>query len=1360
MPSIPSLIKKMSFHDLRHRKDSSSVNGTEDNVPPVPQNPQKPSIAQGLSMTFNPDILVSVSGLSLPKNVPPQNLSRELVIRPAGTMIKAEISKTLPETPTAPTFSEISKNIDNFEAGKNKSKMEKSLDKAGPLITGAVAAGTETTGMTGMVKNIIANETVQTTAKAVASSIPVAMGILEKLSKTHAFLALAFIPFQAIYNQEQKKQENDTKRHILYLKIRDVMFLFLELQGTKPESRVDADGQPIMGRLETVCTTMRADILECHSVLYAQETQSWVNKFLHASRWNEKLKGFLDKFEETKRDVGLALSVHAAKGIDHVSESLEQLAAKLTGPTPQDRIFMSALNMKTLPDDTTRAQVIGDDIKCQNLLELQKAKMSNRQTSGNPDYVDPKDELKALRRDFHQDINIIVKQNLDKFTQRFTIEMDRLRDNLDNSIKNQGDRIIDFMGGPLKRLEDKIIYHVWKDQGWKGSAKTRSLVLSLRDYFVERFERNRGAMVESQVHLTQPGAKEDDPDDTERIVGQPLEDDWIIPYLDAKGLIYLQSLFDPNLSGFATISEVNSFTGSKPQDWSLPKWVVYWTTAWPMFASRYCKEIEDIIQQMFVLRHKITRQMGGNKSYVDHYLLEIWPSVNALTDALDRVDMDNSIFEHYQEYVLQEEQKLGVRLDRIKYDIDFSETVDVIIGDQRLETVVLPLLTLLMRRHLLKFHLCLRQNIEEQELDDDSDTVTWVTNAAWVRFESLRGNFALDQPALQEKTFDWFSAGLFRNYFKWDNWENPGWMKEQSDSVSKFDSRGVDIRQVKLKKVKDSDFRHILNYPKQSVSVDLPSPEKFKPSEPFSDAISGLWYGFEHVNGLSSSPMICLKLRATDNKTEDQKGLSKIVFDGLYDDSTIDGSIDVEGSNFKIEFNRITENGENLTYIGDISVEKGILSGTYIEGATTYSFFLKRLLDPSAMCFRPLKSTLNAKELWTFACQSVLNSVQRRQVKVSPERFASIRRRVELRHIDTPSEEERAETHRLQRIFTPPEYKEIIGLAVWWYNAWNVNSYMCCAVCKDTIFRSRAACLDCPDDDILCQKPECIDALHENHEDNHVIVKRRDPIWNKDYPALRYRAQHCQQKAISLYRGHGPEDAAEGSKADGHEKEPSLTNGQQPTLAQIDRQPVFNKIKKAEVEEAVDNNEEEEEGEEEEGDDEDEDVDNDESYQSSVSSCESGTSEDAARLNCRVCSKRIAAPCWACLECPGGAFVCDNCEKVIDEMPAWKLQARYHQETPDSKKADQPTSDDEPLPQHNVRHFLVRITVNSVTSKALTEAEQRKMMDEIANQRFAAIQEKFSAIEGRFGDLEERMSVGMQRLEALLHQIIASEPNV
>lgn len=52
---------------------------------------------------------------------------------------------------------------------------------------------------------------------------------------------------------------------------------------------------------------------------------------------------------------------------------------------------------------------------------------------------------------------------------------------------------------------------------------------------------------------------------------------------------------------------------------------------------------------------------------------------------------------------------------------------------------IFVLLALLLKRHVKKMHLCLRQEIDSRELGHDANTVKRVVRAVWKRFVFLKG---------------------------------------------------------------------------------------------------------------------------------------------------------------------------------------------------------------------------------------------------------------------------------------------------------------------------------------------------------------------------------------------------------------------------------------------------------------------------------------------------------------------------------------------------------------------------------------------------------------------------------------------
>ncbi|KAJ7719291.1 hypothetical protein B0H16DRAFT_408293 [Mycena metata] len=399
--------------------------------------------------------------------------------------------------------------------------------------------------------------------------------------------------------------------------------------------------------------------------------------------------------------------------------------------------------------------VLASDQKCAEMVRYEaKLTASSGQTVSSkvkmPEEDAKKGETRAianLKKEYREGIQVIIQENLDNFSKGFQLDLNNLGKDLGNKIIHEGDRVIQHLNrGPHNRIKDMMIFHVWKDQGWMGSAKTRSLVFAIRDYFMKRVEHEHHKLVrterEFRTRSISPAPKEDkeDEDDPVAYLGVPLPDNWAMGYLQVKRLQYLQQVIDPNGSGFTTISDINAFTCARPADWSLPRWISYWTIGWQISATRYCIQIEELFSQIFLLQKKIAMQMPGNKRYVNEYIDFTWRYVTALTSSIDRYDSPSlTLKEQFKDYVDSQEKDIKDGLEAIQYKIENMNTITSILHGKQIEQSVLVLLTLLMRRHLAKIHLCLKMEIDERELDDASSAIGVVIDALWARFSELKG---------------------------------------------------------------------------------------------------------------------------------------------------------------------------------------------------------------------------------------------------------------------------------------------------------------------------------------------------------------------------------------------------------------------------------------------------------------------------------------------------------------------------------------------------------------------------------------------------------------------------------------------
>jgi hypothetical protein len=113
--------------------------------------------------------------------------------------------------------------------------------------------------------------------------------------------------------------------------------------------------------------------------------------------------------------------------------------------------------------------VLGDDEKTKGFLERQNAlstahdanntQLTHSVNGKNKSASAPTASDKALtdfRKEYREDLDELLKDNLETFSKTFQMGFDKLNEDLSNKIQHEGDRIISFLKGPSSRLKDKV----------------------------------------------------------------------------------------------------------------------------------------------------------------------------------------------------------------------------------------------------------------------------------------------------------------------------------------------------------------------------------------------------------------------------------------------------------------------------------------------------------------------------------------------------------------------------------------------------------------------------------------------------------------------------------------------------------------------------------------------------------------------------------------------------------------------------------------------------------------------------------------------------------------------------------------
>ncbi|KAF7375680.1 VPS13 domain-containing protein [Mycena sanguinolenta] len=784
-------------------------------------------------------------------------------------------------------------------------------------------------------------------------------------------------------------------------------------------------------------------------------------------------------------------------------------------------------------------------------------------------------------------------------------------------------------------------------------------------------------------------------------------------------------------------------------------------------------------------------KMPGNTGYVNDYIEGCWQHVTALTSSIERYSGGELwLEEKFSSYIESQEAILKERLGKIQYDIDAIETVSLVLRGDRIEGSIFILLALLMRRHLAKMHLGLKQELDSRELWDDMDTITWVVDAVWIRFVDLKEQFQHQEIADLKLIFEWLSCGLFKKLLAMGQLAPDETFFPSCDSVMTESGTGESTPTADPGSAVET--AEPLSEEKLTLAESNPSS---KPSEAEMSS-AGTWYGFHWTE--TQKPflaMVAFNVKCGEREPESDT-VTKISGDGVGTDGysfTLSGTMNSAGDqpagNFSPSFERIYEDNTWFLYNGIFNPDRETVTGGIQKRER------QRLLSIEE------SPHVGNYELWSFALNAVINDLRRKKPTLSyiRERMIDIRHTLAFMHRDNDDldPEEQAQYSKLLMKFSVEESAELNKLYQWYARDADLQpAGYSCDGCDGSLVRSRVICLDCvstdrPESTVdFCSKPECIakETIPQHtdvqHRPDHMLVRFRDLLLLKDYFGIKRRAGFTLHLARSIYKepteeiyltGRLPESPL---ATDNLMEEPkSSSNGEAnvatpptivddaliPTPISISPAPQFGlpALNTAVVNLQPSTPDPEASS-------------SDGLLSVAVTPVETQVEEDQI-LSCVICRERIVAPCWSCVTCNGTTWVCDACDRVTNRLSPWDYQNRYRAEVEAMGGRDDGSS-------HTVFHALVRFvdlesdstsSATDIVTDAATDpaspAQQssdssweqiEKRIEELVTARFEAVNARFEAVNShvdkRLDEVEAKLESGLANIERLLNLLAAA----
>ncbi|KAG9050085.1 hypothetical protein FS842_011409, partial [Serendipita sp. 407] len=217
------------------------------------------------------------------------------------------------------------------------------------------------------------------------------------------------------------------------------------------------------------------------------------------------------------------------------------------------------------------------------------------------------------------------------------------------------------------------------------------------------------------------------------------DDLWTLQYISLPRVPAILEAFDDDGSGFINVVEVNEFTSSRPQDWSLVHWLAYWAEGWHYTIWEYRNKICSILKGMYGLVDRMEIH-SANRSIVDLYLSsstfkeldQLIKSVTPYTEANTAV-----LEEKIRGYIDKEEERLKSNLQKVDWNIDGLDTLSLITGRGRIERYIFPLLYLVLRRHFWMLRLACQDTFAEDVLRIPAQSISTIMSTVLTRIRNL-----------------------------------------------------------------------------------------------------------------------------------------------------------------------------------------------------------------------------------------------------------------------------------------------------------------------------------------------------------------------------------------------------------------------------------------------------------------------------------------------------------------------------------------------------------------------------------------------------------------------------------------------
>ncbi|KZV94080.1 hypothetical protein EXIGLDRAFT_673437 [Exidia glandulosa HHB12029] len=600
------------------------------------------------------------------------------------------------------------------------------------------------------------------------------MKTLDAVQQVHPFIGIVVLAFKAAIQLELTRRENDQKVLLLKSQMIDMMEVLLDLRNIKDTKKVGPDGETIEGRMQRILEAAEKDIRDCSATCEKYIHKKFIVKLFDGSRWEARLSAFAEVFAARKAEFAFALNIHMAQGVDNLqntmidvtthvhstSDSTSMLLLFRQLDSPKERELMQFIKDKGGP------KVCSENDKIfRELQDKMKGIRDPASSGGGKSFREPSaagEAMSMVQNELRSDLGLALANDRKNFDRKFSAVQTKLEE-MKHVIRHNSDRVISAINaGPHDRILDQDLHTIWKDMAWRGSVKARHFIVAVQDYFIQQYtheeQEYEGAM-EALESLSRPispthshisDATDYIPPQSAvvtrawqaRIAHGDLQDRWAIKYITLTRVQAVLEAFDDDASGWISVKEANIFTSSRPQDYSVIRWLAFWAAGFRVLCVRHAERINNFRAQMTALAVQV---LPRNRARVNKY---IWNGALAYLDLLIRDVLsgwednkeDPNLMSYFEDYAVAEEKRLETNLESFEWNIDASNTLQMITGSGRIERHVFGLVDLVLKRHVEIIRLACKMPLDDRELWDAERTIDNIIESVLARVTVLASN--------------------------------------------------------------------------------------------------------------------------------------------------------------------------------------------------------------------------------------------------------------------------------------------------------------------------------------------------------------------------------------------------------------------------------------------------------------------------------------------------------------------------------------------------------------------------------------------------------------------------------------------